>query len=81
MNRFQGINSGSLCSQVGRYDNPIPTRFLDPIEWMFENSSSVCRTGPPEIDSLAHKRSQIRALEDPAPCTPSPYWSFMSFFP
>ncbi len=31
-NRFQGINSASLCSLAGRYDNPIPTRlFLAPI--------------------------------------------------
>ncbi len=31
-NRFQGMNSASLCSLVGRYDNPIPTRFLAPID-------------------------------------------------
>jgi hypothetical protein len=31
-NRFQGINSTSLCSLPGRYDNPIPTRFLAPID-------------------------------------------------
>jgi hypothetical protein len=31
-NRFQGMNSASLCSLAGRYDNPIPTRFLAPIE-------------------------------------------------
>ncbi len=31
-NRFQGMNSASLCSLAGRYDNPIPTRFLVPIE-------------------------------------------------
>ncbi len=31
-NRFQGINSASLCSLAGRYDNPIPTRFLAPID-------------------------------------------------
>jgi hypothetical protein len=31
-NRFQGINSASLCSLAGRYDNPIPTWFLDPID-------------------------------------------------
>jgi hypothetical protein len=31
-NRFQGINSGSLCSLAGRYDNPIPPRFLAPID-------------------------------------------------
>jgi hypothetical protein len=26
--RFQGMNSASLCSLAGRYDDPIPTRFL-----------------------------------------------------
>jgi hypothetical protein len=31
MNRFQGINSARLCSLAGRYDNPIPSRFLAPI--------------------------------------------------
>jgi hypothetical protein len=31
-NRFQGIKSASLCSLAGRYDNPIPTRFLAPID-------------------------------------------------
>jgi hypothetical protein len=27
-NRFQGIDFASLCSLAGRYDKPIPTRFL-----------------------------------------------------
>ncbi len=31
-NRFQGKNSASLCSLAGRYDNPIPTQFLAPID-------------------------------------------------
>jgi hypothetical protein len=31
-NRFQWMNSASLCSLAGRYDNPIPTRFLAPID-------------------------------------------------
>jgi hypothetical protein len=31
-NRFQRMNSASLCSLVGGYDNPIPTRFLAPID-------------------------------------------------
>jgi hypothetical protein len=31
-NRFQGIDSASLCSLAGRYDNPIPTRFLAPTD-------------------------------------------------
>jgi hypothetical protein len=30
--RFQGMNSASLCSLAGRYDNPIPPRFLAPID-------------------------------------------------
>jgi hypothetical protein len=29
---FQGINSASLCSLASRYDNPIPTWFLAPID-------------------------------------------------
>jgi hypothetical protein len=28
---IQGMNSASLCSLAGRYDNPIPTRLLAPI--------------------------------------------------
>jgi hypothetical protein len=31
-NLFQGTNSARLCSLAGRYDNPIPTRFLAPID-------------------------------------------------
>ncbi len=31
-NRFQGTNSPRLCSLAGRYDNPIPTRFLAPLD-------------------------------------------------
>jgi hypothetical protein len=30
-NRFQGMNSASLCSLAGRYDNSFPPRFLAPI--------------------------------------------------
>ncbi len=32
-NRFQGMNFARLCSLAGRYDNPIPTRFLAPINF------------------------------------------------
>ncbi len=35
-NRFQRIDSASLCSLAGLYDNPIPTRFLGP--FLFLNS-------------------------------------------
>jgi hypothetical protein len=31
---LQGINSSSLCSLAGWYDNPIPTRFLAPIDFL-----------------------------------------------
>ncbi len=31
-NRFQGIDSASLCSMAGWYDNPTPTRFLAPMD-------------------------------------------------
>ncbi len=31
-NRIQGANSARLCSLAGRYDSPIPTRFLAPID-------------------------------------------------
>jgi hypothetical protein len=45
-NQFQGMNSTSLCSLAGRYDNPIPTWFLAPIDCLkipalFE-SSIIC---------------------------------------
>jgi hypothetical protein len=32
MNRFQEIDSASLCSLAGLYGNPIPTQFLAPID-------------------------------------------------
>jgi hypothetical protein len=31
-NRFQEMNSSSLCRLADRYDNPIPTLFLAPID-------------------------------------------------
>jgi hypothetical protein len=33
-NRFQGMNSARLCSLAGRYNNPIPTRCLAPIDFL-----------------------------------------------
>ncbi len=32
MNRYQGTSFIRLCSLPGRYDNPIPTQFLTPID-------------------------------------------------
>ncbi len=31
-NRFQGIDSASLCSLAGWYDNPLPPQFLAPFD-------------------------------------------------
>ncbi len=31
-NRLQWMNAAGLCSLAGRYDNPIPTRFLVPVD-------------------------------------------------
>jgi hypothetical protein len=31
-NRLQGTSSARLCSLAGRYDNPLPTLFLTPID-------------------------------------------------
>ncbi len=36
MNRFQGINSAGLCNLAARYDNPIPTRFLAPVDFFLQ---------------------------------------------
>ena len=42
-NRFKGTDSASLCSLAGRYNNPIPTRFLAPID---------CSTIPAQVSLL-----------------------------
>jgi hypothetical protein len=53
-NRFQGMNSASLSSLAGRYDNPIPTRFLAPID---------CLKIPVPVNSLlfTHNASWVQA--------------------
>jgi hypothetical protein len=33
-NWFQGMNSASLCCLAGQYENPIPPRFLAPIDFL-----------------------------------------------
>ncbi len=38
-NRYQETDSARLHSLAGRYDNPIPTRFLAPLR-LFKNSST-----------------------------------------
>ncbi len=53
-NRFQGMNSASLCSLAGRYDNPVPPRFLTP--YKFKLCSLVSCT---EAVRKALKKPQI----------------------
>jgi hypothetical protein len=50
-NRFHGINSGSLCGLAGRYDNPIPTRFLASID---------CLTIPALFEYICPKKQDAR---------------------
>jgi hypothetical protein len=50
-NRFQGMNSASLCSLAGMYGNPIPTRFLAPIERLKIPAQDAARRCPFHICS------------------------------
>jgi hypothetical protein len=61
-NRFQGMDFASLCSLADRYDNPIPTRFLAPIDCLkipalVQGNVSVCVSKRLREE----RRSQIRA--------------------
>jgi hypothetical protein len=49
-NRFQGTNSARLCSLAGRYDNPIPTRFLAPIDCLKIPALNASHNNPLRID-------------------------------
>ncbi len=58
------MNSASLCSLVGRYDNPIPPRFLAPID-----SSVLCPVKsirPPSCHSLCSICRFVITCTDPA---------------
>ncbi len=49
-NWFQGMNSASLCCPAGRYENPIPPRFLAPLDFL-------------KISALARQAGRIDSLE------------------
>jgi hypothetical protein len=61
-NRFQGMNSASLCGLAGRYDNPIPPRFLTPIDSLkipaletlthLSQGQGVAVLGPAHVEGL-----------------------------
>ena len=52
-NRFKGIDSASLCSLAGQYDNPIPTQFQASIDCLkIQQRAQICkRLRSPGIDS------------------------------
>ncbi len=64
-NRFQGINSASLCSLAGRYDNPILTRCLAPIDFFLI---------PAQVDCDGGRRAFLRPAPHP-PLSTSGFWT------
>jgi hypothetical protein len=61
-NRFQGMNSASLCSLAGRYDNPLPLRFLAPIDSLKITAltggcdNTICRTCTLGYKGISNRR-------------------------
>jgi hypothetical protein len=64
--RFQGIDSASLCSLAGRYDNPIPSRFLVPIDCLkipaLNVQASAIPHALPEMELLDIKLAKDSSL-------------------
>jgi hypothetical protein len=83
MNRFQGINSASLSSLASRYDNPIPTRCLAPIDFLkipalagrYDNPIPPRCLAP--IDSL--KIPALDTIEEGRAASKSPHYKFGYF--
>jgi hypothetical protein len=60
-NWFQGMNSASPCSLAGRYDNPIPSRYLAPIDFFkFPAQGSVLKP----VEHIAVKKSSTWAVTE-----------------
>jgi hypothetical protein len=57
-NRFLRTNSDRLCSLAGRYDNPIPTRFLTPIDCL--KILALCSVCMKNMASNVEKRKEIK---------------------
>ncbi len=53
--RRAGIDSTSLCSLAGRYDNPIPNRFLAPID---------CSNIPAQVNGEGSRVTQAKSNRD-----------------
>ncbi len=55
------MNSASLWSLAGRYDNPIPTRFLAPIDCL-TIPGQVRRDSEAAIDEASHTKDGFQRL-------------------
>jgi hypothetical protein len=53
------MNSASLCSLAGRYDNPIPPWFLAPIDFL----KIPALTGKEERTTIGCRRGEIRVTQ------------------
>ncbi len=74
-NRFPGMNSASLCSLAGRYDNPIPTRFLVPIDclkFQLRYFTHSCTPPPPTPQALAITPPTLHPHSHPPVHYPTP---------
>jgi hypothetical protein len=63
------MNSACLCSLVGRYDNPIPPRFLVPIDFSKIPAQFTYAGG---IDSLESIPGLLKSLKLPSGPIPQP---------
>jgi hypothetical protein len=63
-NRFQGMNSASLCGLAERYDNHIPTRFLAPIDRLKIPAlmSRLAESIPGPLTKFKNTVFEVRAL-------------------
>ncbi len=59
------MNSASLCSLAGRYDNPIPPRFLAPIDYL---------KIPAQVTGRMHVLSVLTHAYLPPSLPPPPHW-------
>ncbi len=73
-NRFQEMKSASLCSLAGRYDNPIPPRFLAPIDSLKVPALAGRQNRPIPIRFLA----PVDCVKIPALLTSSKGRSFLN---
>ncbi len=59
------MNSASLCSLAGRFDNPIPPRFLAPIDFLKISALATWDGGIGSLESISGllESLKIRALD------------------